>query len=121
MAGYVLVAENIRKFNHNLLPQVQRMCESLVRSTPPGVEGLSKVAYIGRFKFLWFNYFNLTMLLVSRLYSVDDRMINECETVGVMRIGRGIPKYSEKIRSIALCPPRITHERIRDRAREASD
>jgi hypothetical protein len=31
----------------------------------------------------------LTMLLVLRLYSIDDRMVNECGTVGGMRISRG--------------------------------
>jgi hypothetical protein len=39
-----------------------------------------------------FNFFEvsyLTTLSVSRLYSVDNRMINECGTVGGMRIDRG--------------------------------
>jgi hypothetical protein len=31
----------------------------------------------------------LTMLSVLRLYSIDDKMINECGTVGIMRICRG--------------------------------
>jgi hypothetical protein len=31
----------------------------------------------------------LTLVLVLRQYSVDDRMINECGVAGVMRIGRG--------------------------------
>jgi hypothetical protein len=42
----------MREFNDDLLPDVQLTCEYLVWSTPPGEEGLSNVAYIGRFKFL---------------------------------------------------------------------
>jgi hypothetical protein len=36
------------------------------------------------------------MLSVSRLYSVDDRMINEYGALGGMSTGRGKMKYSEK-------------------------
>lgn len=31
----------------------------------------------------------LTMLLILRLYSINEKMINECEAVGGMRIERG--------------------------------
>jgi hypothetical protein len=38
---------------------------------------------------LFFKVCYLTTLSVAKLYSVDDRIINECGAVGGMRIGRG--------------------------------
>jgi hypothetical protein len=52
----------------------------------------------------------LTMLSFSRLYSVDDRMFNECGVVGGMGVGRGDRTTRRKPVPLPLCPPQIPHD-----------
>jgi hypothetical protein len=58
----------------------------------------------------------LTTLLVSRLYNVGDRIINECGAAGGMRIGRGNRcTQLETSPVVPLCPPQIPHGLTLDR------
>jgi hypothetical protein len=59
----------------------------------------------------------LTTLLVLRLYSVVDRIINECGAVGEMRIDRGSRSTGKKLASVSLCPPQIQHDLTCDRTK----
>jgi hypothetical protein len=51
-----------------------------------------------------------TMLSVSKLQSVNNRLINECGAVGGMRTGRGNEITRRKPASVPLRPPQILHE-----------
>jgi hypothetical protein len=51
----------------------------------------------------------LTMLLISRLYSVDNRMISEYGTARGMRIGWGDQTYGRKPAPVPLGTPQIPH------------
>jgi hypothetical protein len=44
---------------------------------------------------------------VSRLYSIDDNMINECGAAGGMRIGRGSRSTRGNPSPVTLCLPQI--------------
>jgi hypothetical protein len=44
------------------------------------------------------------MLIISRLYSVNDRIINECGAVGGMITGRGNSSTHRKTALVILCP-----------------
>jgi hypothetical protein len=57
----------------------------------------------------------VTMLSVSRLYSIDDRMIDEHEAVCGMKIGRGNRCTRRKPAPVPLCPSQIPHDPIWDR------
>jgi hypothetical protein len=48
-----------------------------------------------------------------------DRTINEYDTVGGMRIGRGDRSTRRKPATMALCPPEIPHDVTWDRTRVA--
>jgi hypothetical protein len=52
-------------------------------------------------------------LSVSRLYSINDGMINECEAVG--GTGRGNQSIGRKLASVPLCPPQIPYDLNWDR------
>jgi hypothetical protein len=52
----------------------------------------------------------LTTLSVSRLCSVDERMINENGTVGEMIISTEIRSTLKKTCSTLACPPQIPHD-----------
>jgi hypothetical protein len=54
-------------------------------------------------KVLFFSVGYLTTLSVSRLYIVDDRPINECETVGGMRTGMINRSTRRKPGTVPLC------------------
>jgi hypothetical protein len=60
----------------------------------------------------------VTTLSVSELYSIDDRMINEHEAVGGMRIGRGNRGTRRKPILVSLYPPQIPHDLTWDRSLE---
>jgi hypothetical protein len=47
----------------------------------------------------------------------QSRMINECEAVCGMRIGRGNRSNRRKLSTSALCPPQIAHDQNWDRSR----
>jgi hypothetical protein len=49
----------------------------------------------------------LTMMLVFRPHSFDDRMNNECGAVGGTRIGRGNRNTRRKPALMPVCPPQI--------------
>jgi hypothetical protein len=49
-------------------------------------------------------------LSVTRLYRVDDRMINEFGTAGGMRIGRGNRSTRTLSAPVPLCPQKISHD-----------
>jgi hypothetical protein len=49
-------------------------------------------------------------LSVLRLYSIDERMINECKVVDRMRCGRRKLQYSRGNPTQYLCPPKIPHD-----------
>jgi hypothetical protein len=51
----------------------------------------------------------LTTLSVLRLYSVDDRMVNEYGAVGGLKVGRGNRITRRKAALLPLCPPQIAH------------
>jgi hypothetical protein len=64
----------------------------------------------------------LTTLSVSKLYSVDDRMINEYEADGWMKTGRGNQSNRRKPAPVPLSAPQIPHDLTLDRTRsEAGD
>jgi hypothetical protein len=63
----------------------------------------------------------ITTLSGSRLYTVDDRMINEYGAVGGMRIGGGNSSPRRKHASFSFCPPKIPHELTWDRTVPAAD
>jgi hypothetical protein len=69
--------------------------------------------------FYYFKVDYLTMLLVSKLCSIADRIINECGEVDGMRIGRGNRKIREKTSLMPLFPPQISHDLSWDRTRTA--
>jgi hypothetical protein len=50
----------------------------------------------------------LTMMSISKLHSVHDRMINECGAVGGMRIGRGKRNTQKTLASATLFTTRPT-------------
>jgi hypothetical protein len=50
------------------------------------------------------------MPLALRLYSVDDRMINECTGVDGMRIGRGNRSTRRKPTPVPLCETQTPHD-----------
>jgi hypothetical protein len=52
----------------------------------------------------------LTTLSMSRMSSVDDRIINECGAVGGMRIGKRNRSSRRRRFSVSLCPPQILHD-----------
>jgi hypothetical protein len=52
----------------------------------------------------------LTMLSISKLNGIDDRMINEYGAVGEMRICRENRNTWRKPTSLELCPPQIPHD-----------
>jgi hypothetical protein len=52
----------------------------------------------------------LTMLSEWKLYSIDDKKINECGVVGGMRFGRGSWNTRRKASPVPLCPPQIPHD-----------
>jgi hypothetical protein len=53
------------------------------------------------------------MLPVTRLYCVDDRIINECGTVDGMRIGRGKINPPRKPTPVAVRVPQISNDLTR--------
>jgi hypothetical protein len=55
-----------------------------------------------------FGYF--TTLNVSKLHSINNRMINECGAVGEMRTGTGYEITRRKPASVPLSPLQILHE-----------
>jgi hypothetical protein len=57
----------------------------------------------------------LTTLSVSILYSVNDRMINECGAVTRIRISRGSQSTRRKPGLVPLHPPQISHDLTWDR------
>jgi hypothetical protein len=63
-----------------------------------------------------FLVFHLTTLSISRLYSVYDRMINECGAVA----GAGNRSTHEKPAPVAICPPKMPHNLTWDRNRTAA-
>jgi hypothetical protein len=50
------------------------------------------------------------ILPVMGLYSVDDRMINECGAVGGKKTGWGNQSSQRKPVPVPLCPPQIPHD-----------
>jgi hypothetical protein len=56
----------------------------------------------------------------QRLYSVDDRMINEYGAVGGIRTGRGNGSTRRKPAPAPLCPSQIPHYVTYDRTRAAT-
>jgi hypothetical protein len=48
--------------------------------------------------------------LVSKLHSINDRIIIEYGAVGGMRIGRGNQSTWRKPEPVPLCPPQILHD-----------
>jgi hypothetical protein len=57
------------------------------------------------------------MLSVLRLYSVNDRMINEHESFGEMRIGSENRSIRSNLVPLPHCPSQIRHDLTRDRIR----
>jgi hypothetical protein len=51
------------------------------------------------------------MLSVWRLCSVDDAMINECETVYGMKNGGGNRSTPRGPTPMSVCPPKLSHDR----------
>jgi hypothetical protein len=50
-----------------------------------------------------------TMLSVSKLYSVDDVVIDEYGAAGGVKIGRGNRSSRRKPASVPFCPPQIPY------------
>jgi hypothetical protein len=48
-------------------------------------------------------------MTILRLYSVNDGIIDECEAVGGMRIGKEHQSAWRKSAPVPLCPPQISH------------
>jgi hypothetical protein len=58
----------------------------------------------------------LTMLSISSLYTIGDRMVNEYGAVGGMRMGRG-----NQSTHMPLCPPQIPQDLTWDQTQAASN
>jgi hypothetical protein len=57
------------------------------------------------------------MMSVQRLYSIDNRKINDCEEVGGIIIGRGNRNIRRKPAPVPLCSPQIPYDLTWDRTR----
>jgi hypothetical protein len=103
---------------------------------PPGLTTLwaSTVCYRDNFTFYLWNFYTTwrhtrktfftagysTIISVSKQYRVDYRIINECEGVGGMRIGRVNRSNRKKPAPVSLCPPYISRGITWDRTPAAA-
>jgi hypothetical protein len=60
------------------------------------------------------------MLAASRLYNVDDRMINTCGTVAGMRTDKTTRNIQRKSDTAPLCPSQIPYDLTWDRTNVAA-
>jgi hypothetical protein len=60
------------------------------------------------------------MLLVSILYSVDDKKTDDCIAVDEMRIGKVNPSAPRKPAPVLLCPLKAAHDLVWDQTQVAA-